>query len=60
MSHVSNSTKRLVSIDEAAAYWSCSPRTIRRRVADGTIRARRMGRLIRVDLDELDAIGTTR
>lgn len=49
-------TRRLVSIAETAAYASVNPRTIRRRIADGTLNAYRLGpRLIRIDLDEVDA-----
>lgn len=49
--------RRLVSPSKAAEYVGCHPRTIRRRIADGTLSGYRMGpRLIRVDLDELDSI----
>jgi len=37
----------------AAENLGLSVKTIRRRIADGTIRGYRVGRLIRVDLDEL-------
>lgn len=47
--------RRLASIAEAAEYVPCAQRTIRRRISDGTITGYRFGRLIRVDLDELDA-----
>ena len=47
---------RLATINEAAAYLGVSPRTIRRRVHDGTITGYRFGpRAVRIDLDELDA-----
>lgn len=46
--------RRLTSIQTAATYADVNPRTIRRRIADGTITGYRFGRLIRVDLDELD------
>ena len=47
--------RRLVSPSEAAEYAGCHPKTIRRRIADGSLRGYRMGpRLIRVDLDEVD------
>lgn len=49
-------SRRFASIPEAANYAGCHPRTIRRRIADGSIAGYRLGpRLIRVDLDELDA-----
>ena len=51
-------TRRLVGLDVAADYAGCSTRTIRRRIAEGSIRAYKMpgtSRLIRIDLDELDA-----
>lgn len=46
---------RLMSLAEAARDLSVSVKTIRRRIADGTIRAYRIGRLIRIDADELRA-----
>jgi excisionase family DNA binding protein len=47
--------KRLVSLDDAADYWGVNPRTIRRRIADGTLTGYRTGpKLLRVDLNELD------
>ncbi len=49
--------KRLATIAEAAEQARCNSRTIRRRIADGSLTGYRMGpRLIRVDLNELDAI----
>ena len=48
--------KRLASIDDAAEYGDVSTKTIRRRIADGTITGYRFGpRLLRVDLDEIDS-----
>jgi excisionase family DNA binding protein len=46
--------RKLASIQTAAEYADVSTRTIRRRIADGTLTGYRLGRLIRVDLDELD------
>lgn len=47
--------RRLASINQAAEYGACSSKTIRRRIADGSLTGYRMGaRLIRVDLNELD------
>lgn len=47
--------RRLATIPAAAEYAAVSPKTIRRRIADGTLRAYRFGpRAIRVDLAELD------
>jgi excisionase family DNA binding protein len=47
---------RYVTPDEAAAHLGISTRTVRRRIADGTIPAYRLGpRLLRIDLDELAA-----
>jgi len=49
--------RRLRSIADAAEFAGVNPRTIRRRIADGTLIGYRMGpRLIRVDLNELDAL----
>ncbi|GGM43942.1 excisionase family DNA-binding protein [Promicromonospora citrea] len=46
---------RLVALTVAAEELSVSVKTIRRRIADGSVRAYRIGRLIRVNLDELRA-----
>ena len=49
--------RRLGSIEAAADYFACSPRTVRRLVEDGEITGYRVGkRLLRVDLNELDAL----
>ncbi|GAB2486601.1 hypothetical protein GCM10027063_30510 [Promicromonospora xylanilytica] len=44
---------RLVPLTDAAEHFHVSVKTLRRRIADGTITGYRLGRLIRVDLDEL-------
>jgi len=47
---------RLASLQQAAEYARVNPRTIRRRIEDGTFTGYRLGtRLIRVDLSEVDA-----
>lgn len=47
--------RRLATIADAAIYAACSHKTIRRRIADGTLPAYRLGkRALRVDLNELD------
>lgn len=49
--------RRLASIADAARYTACNPKTIRRRIADGSLTGYRMtSRLIRVDLNEVDAL----
>ncbi len=49
--------RHLVSIGQAAEYAGVSSKTIRRRISDGSLAGYRMGnRLIRVDLNELDAM----
>lgn len=49
--------RRLARINAAAAYSSVNPRTIRRRVADGSLTGYRLGaRILLVDLNELDAL----
>ncbi|QCP05145.1 helix-turn-helix domain-containing protein [Brevibacterium sp. CS2] len=48
-----SSRPALVSLTEAAERFGVSVKTLRRRIADGTIHGYRVGRLIRVDLDEL-------
>ncbi|MBP1326406.1 excisionase family DNA binding protein [Leucobacter exalbidus] len=47
------SESALVPLVVAAENLGVSVKTIRRRIADGTVRGYRVGRLIRVDLDEL-------
>jgi excisionase family DNA binding protein len=57
VSQLDRTTRHLVSIPDAAEYAGVSPRTIRRRITDGSLAGYRMGpRLIRVDLGELDAL----
>jgi excisionase family DNA binding protein len=50
--------RRLAAITVAAEAYGVHPRTIRRRIADGTIRGYRIAgsRAIRVDLNELDDV----
>ena len=43
----------LVSLAIAAERLGVSVKTIRRRISDGTVRGYRVGRLIRVDMEEL-------
>lgn len=52
---VNLSARSLVSLAVAAERFGVSIKTLRRRIADGTVRGYRVGRLIRVDLDELSA-----
>lgn len=47
--------RRLISLKDAAAHLGCSYATIKRYAADGSIPTIRIGRLIRVDLDALEA-----
>ena len=49
--------RQLVTLAVAADHAAVSDKTIRRRIADGSLTGYRMGpRLIRVDLNELDAL----
>lgn len=49
--------RRLASLADAAEYAAVHPRTLRRRIASGELTGYRLGgRVIRVDLDELDAL----
>lgn len=43
----------LVALAVAAEAFGVSTKTLRRRIADGTVHGYRIGRLIRVDLQEL-------
>ncbi|HEY3530386.1 MAG TPA: helix-turn-helix domain-containing protein [Nocardioides sp.] len=50
------STRHLASIPEAAEFYGCSTKTIRRMVARGDLRAVRVGpRMLRIDAAELEA-----
>jgi excisionase family DNA binding protein len=52
-----NTQTRLSSISEAAEYYDVNPKTIRRWIKSGHITGIRIGpKLLRVDLDELDAL----
>lgn len=47
--------RRLVRLEQAAPYASCSIATLRRRIYDGTITGHRSGkRIVLVDLNEID------
>jgi excisionase family DNA binding protein len=46
--------RRYVSLADAAKYAACNERTIRRHIATGEITGYRVGRVYRVDLNELD------
>jgi excisionase family DNA binding protein len=48
--------KRLATTDEAADRYRISPESIRRGVRDKRLPALRVGRQLRFDLDELDAL----
>ena len=51
--------RRFGSIDRAAEIGDVSPKTIRRRIADGSLTGYRFGpRIIRVDLDEVESLFT--
>ena len=52
-------TRHFVSIEQAASYTGLSTKTLRRRIADGTLTGYRAGpKLVRVDLNEVDAMLT--
>ena len=54
---ISTPHRRYAPISVAAEYADCSPKTVRRRIADGSLTGYRFGpRIIRVDLNELDQI----
>lgn len=46
--------RQLVSLSDAAEHYDVHPRTLRRRIADGTLPAYRVGRLVKVDLNEAE------
>lgn len=55
---VSSKQRQLVSVAYAADYLGVVPRTIRRRIADGTLTAYRIAnsRVIRLDLAEVEQL----
>jgi excisionase family DNA binding protein len=48
--------KRYATLAQAAEYLSCNERTLRRQIAAGKLPAYRLGKLIRIDLADLDAL----
>lgn len=46
----------LISLQDAAARAGVHPRTIRRRIADGTIEGFKVGRLVRVRAEDVDKL----
>jgi excisionase family DNA binding protein len=57
MAKAAEPPRRFSSIDRAAQLASVSTKTIRRRIADGSITGYRFGpRVIRVDLDEVESL----
>ena len=46
--------ENLVTLAEAAVRFGVSVKTLRRRISDGTVTGYRVGRLIRVDMKELE------
>jgi len=58
MSTLSAPDSQWVTIALAAEFFAVSEKTIRRRISDGSIEARRFGpRLIRVNLTSLESAG---
>lgn len=54
---MSDASARYVNINDAAAYLSCAPKTVRRLISAGKLDAYRLGtRAIRVDREQLDAL----
>jgi excisionase family DNA binding protein len=49
--------RELLSLADAARLLDCSPRTVRRRISEGTLRAYRVGpRLVKIDLADVEAL----
>jgi excisionase family DNA binding protein len=48
--------RRLISTTKAADRLNVSPGTIRQFIADGKLRGYKVGRLIKVDIKEVDAL----
>lgn len=47
--------RRYASLAKAAEYADCNERTLRRHIASGELTGYRLGRVYRIDLNELDA-----
>lgn len=55
----SKAPNQFVSLEQAALYLDVTIKTLRRRIADGSLPAYRLGpRLVRVSLADLDALLT--
>lgn len=54
--HPTLDQRQLIPITAAAEQLDISPRTIRRRIEDGTLPAYRVGRLLKIDPADLDRI----
>jgi hypothetical protein len=52
--HHTANARDFASLETAAARYDVNTRTLRNRIADGTITGYRIGRLIKVDLNECD------
>ena len=50
---------RLASMDVAADFLDVHPRTVRRMVSDGELKAYRVGRLVKIDMNEVWALAAT-
>jgi len=48
--------RRYLGLDEIAETFGISTRTVRRRIADGTIPAYRVGRLLKVDTADVEKL----
>jgi len=51
-----NAERRYASMADAADYAACNERTLRRQIAEGKLTGYRLGRVYRIDLNELDQI----
>lgn len=56
MTALTTTRRRLISLAAAAEMLDISVRTLRRRIADGTLPAYRVGRLLKVNPDDLDNV----
>ena len=49
---------KALTLEQAAEQWQISPRTLRRRIAEGRLTAYRHGRAIRLKPEDVDALFT--
>lgn len=55
MSEARNKIAPLLSVEQVANGWGVSTKSVRRRIAEGSLKAYRIGRQLRISLDDYHA-----